>query len=362
MPKKPTLKARKAQERLLGLVTEYGGKGLVLPPTRILAERFGVHHTTIYRLLDGMSGEGVVWQHPSGRFYPGSMRKSAAQGLPLVVVGRSMQEWSALYLEIFEGVSARCASLGSPVVLISSESLLQHPSPDSPPDIADEKQQRAEAKRILKLIPKACGALLFDHLWNDNLIPEFGPSNVPRGMLMRNSGPAGVLRFAPDFEEGAAMAVQWLLTEQIGTVIFAHPFAGDASVAECANAFLQAGQNLFPGRIIEFDASTLRERGKLVNKVKKSRGKICVICPEDNVARKLKEQLQRLKTSGGNNAKVLSLQGSAAGVPPCLRYDYRMLGHHAATALLGGKDMAFSSLPAPTFQQSIPCQTDAKSE
>ena len=73
MPRKPTLLARKARERLAEIAASTEASRC-LPTLAVLSGELKLHASTIFRILQDLAVEGVVWQSPSGRFYPASAR------------------------------------------------------------------------------------------------------------------------------------------------------------------------------------------------------------------------------------------------------------------------------------------------
>ena len=86
IPKRPTLRAREAEKKLLLLLGDKKwDSSAPLPTVRSLGEQWGVNYATISRLFQRLVREGLVWQHPNGRFFPAHAGSQAAEGLPVGV-------------------------------------------------------------------------------------------------------------------------------------------------------------------------------------------------------------------------------------------------------------------------------------
>ncbi|RPJ32045.1 MAG: hypothetical protein EHM17_14240, partial [Verrucomicrobiaceae bacterium] len=111
MPKRPTQRAIEGEKKLFALLAgRTDGSSAPLPTVRHLGEQLDLSYSTVSRLLQRFVAEGHAWQHPNGRFYPAQAGPKAAEGLPIVVLGRQIQNWSRLYQEIVEGVSEQCCA------------------------------------------------------------------------------------------------------------------------------------------------------------------------------------------------------------------------------------------------------------
>lgn len=339
MPKRPTLRAHEAEKKLLGLLENRAGDpSAPLPPVRQLGEELGISYATVSRMLQRFAAEGRAWQHPNGRFFPVHAGPQAAQGLPIVVLGRQIQHWSRLYQQILEGVSEICTERGCPLVFLSSEKLVCHASPELPPAFASAETQKEELQRLILQVPRLCGGLLLDHLWEENLIAENSLPLPPRLLLARPSRQAEVLSVAPDFEAGAHLLLRYLTQRGCRKVYLGVPFGGDHAVDAAGDALrlaISGGQYPFP-KIEPLDCSTPPKRKAAIARLGQSTSRAAMICTEDNVASLLWRELAEARLQGSQNIELVAMQGTGAFDTPITRlhYPYHQLGRRAVTALL----------------------------
>ncbi|MFZ4682349.1 MAG: hypothetical protein ACOYMS_07590, partial [Terrimicrobiaceae bacterium] len=169
MPRKPTILAREARAKLLHLI-ESLPKNACLPPLGILGQNFHLHPSTIFRILRDMTAEGLVWQSPAGRFFPVSAQRNALRGAPVCFIGRELWQWSRLYQEILDGISEVCSANGSPLILLSSRSLVRQEAAGTAPTFATSRAQETELANLAETLPKGAAGILFDHLWTDKAL------------------------------------------------------------------------------------------------------------------------------------------------------------------------------------------------
>jgi DNA-binding LacI/PurR family transcriptional regulator len=338
MPKRHTLRARDAGEKLLRLLEKKtGGPGAPLPTVRVLGEQFGVNYATVSRLLQRFVKEGRAWQHPNGRFFPAHAGPQAAEGLPIVVLGRQIQNWSRLYQEIIEGVSENCSARGCPLLFLSSDKLVSHQSPEMPPVFASRKTQAAELGRITSSMPRLCAGVLLDHLWEEELIAMHPFPPAPLLLLARSSRHTGLLSIAPDFAAGARMTLQHLSREGCKRIYLGIPFSGDQAVDAAGKALCaEASADATSPAVELLDCSTPEKRKIAVARLSRLKTRTAIVCTEDNVASLLWQNLLDAGLQSSKLITLVSMQGTGAINLPVthLRYDYRQLGRDAVTAVI----------------------------
>lgn len=335
MPRKPTSHAVAAEDELRRLAAE-AGEG-PLPTVRELGERLAVSYATISRILQRLSQEAVVWQHPNGRFYP-SAAEQQVTGFPIVIIGRQIQNWSILYQEILEGVSEVCTARGCPLVFLSSAKLVRHENPEQPPTFIPLVQQKAELTRLLAAVPRPCGGVILDHLWEDKLAGMAAGAFRNTAMLLRTSRALETQRGSLDLAAGAEMMLAHLSGEGYRHVIAARPFDGDPAIEATLKA-LQDTAKAHPFASCRVaDCTTPEARRKLVQSLKQRGERVAIVSPEDHVATLLWQELQKAKIPCPARAGLASLQGTSAVTAPVtrLRHDYRALGRELVSALLAG--------------------------
>lgn len=329
MPRQPTAIARVAREKIIQLTRESDAG---LPAVRELSEALDLHASTIFRILRDLAAEGVVWQNSAGRFYPAAARKHHVRGLPICFIGRELWNWSRLYQEILDGVSEVCAANGSPLILLSSPSLVRQSDPSRPPDFASARIQKKELVALLPSIPRKCGGVLLDHLWAASGLSQLKPAGLP--MLQLLHGVAHQIPVvSPDMAWIASHTREYLIQEKIDTVDLVVPFLGDPAI-DAAVALLRSvlkgltfRETAFVGLNGNLSALATQAEG----------GRRCLVCVEDNTALILLEQLKAIGPAG-QHITLFGVQGTGLLSAPArrLRMDYRRLGRAAASRLLHG--------------------------
>lgn len=329
MPRKPSLLARQARLRLVEMA---GGMlpGDTLPTLEVLGKQLGLHPSTVFRLLRDLGAEGIVWQGLSGRFYPAAARSERVRGLPLCFVGREMWHWSRLYQEILEGVSEVCSANASPLILLSASSLVRQADPIKPPKFVSVKTQRKEMGMLLPSVPRSCGGVLFDHLWKDEALALPGLQSTPKAQLLHGSGKLMPVA-APNSQAAADCAKAFVVTSQIDRVFVVSPFKGDPFIDACVEQL----KTTLGGHGTE-EVSFGELSGNLKNQAFKEH-RIGLICPEDNTAKALFEEIQSIPLATGRFF-LFATQGTGLLTSPAnrLRFDFRRLGRSAASLLLHG--------------------------
>lgn len=342
VPRKPTLIARKARERLAAMARGMDS-GSKLPTLAVLSRELGIHPSTVFRILRDLAAEGIVWQSPNGRFHPAAARAERVKGLPVCFVGREIWQWSRLYQEMLSGVSEVCSSNGSSLVLLSVPGLIRQDTPTGSPKFAPPKTQRAELQKRLPLFPRHCGGILFDHLWSDAALAlhEEMPT-APKIQLLHGTAKWMPVA-APNHEAAADMARDFIVKNRITRPILVSPFAKDPAIDFNIGLLADALAGHHP-LTMQFDEAC----GRVARIARAAPGKRTgFICPEDNTAKALFEEIQ----SGENkdaDVFLLATQGTGLLTAPAnrLRFDFRRLGRSAAAAVLLGQ---VSKPPSPSL-------------
>ena len=329
MPRKPTILARQARLRLVEMVAGMP-QGDTLPTLEVLGNQLGLHPSTVFRLLRDLGTEGIVWQGPSGRFYPAAARVERVRGLPLCFVGREMWHWSRLYQEILEGVSEVCSANASPLILLSAPSLVCQADPVKPPRFASAKTQREELGILLPSVPRSCAGILFDHLWKDEALALIGAQSTPKAQLLHGSGKLMPVA-APNSRAAADCAKAFIAANRIDRTFVVSPFKGDP--------FIDAGVEQLKTTLGGQDTgevSFAELTGNMKNQEFKKR-RTGLVCPEDNTAKALLEEIQSIPPGAGRFF-LFATQGTGLLASPAnrVRFDFRRLGRSAASMLLHG--------------------------
>ena len=342
MPRKPTSTARKAKEQLITMTREAEPDSKI-PTLSILSKKLDIHPSTVFRILRDMAAEGIVWQSPNGRFHPASGRAQQVKGLPVCFIGREIWQWSRLYQEMLSGISEVCSANGSSLVLLSVPSLIRQASPTQQPKFASPKTQKSELEKRIPLIPRNCGGILFDHLWGDTALAlhRLMPP-APKVQLLHGTTKWMPVA-APNFEAAANLCRDFVSKNNLNHTILVSPFANDSAIDFNIDVLTRA---LAPYHPVTLGfAEALGNISRIAAKNPESR--TCFVCPEDNTAKVLFEEIQ---ASGKLKATVSLFATQGTGVlsapAPRLRFDFRRLGRSAAAEVLLGQT---SKPPSPSF-------------
>jgi hypothetical protein len=322
VPRKPTKFARAARADLEKLAASLR-EGEPLPALVRLGEAFSIHPSTILRILRDLVQEGTYWQSPTGRFYSASSRREKLRCAPICFVGREVWHWSRLYQEILEGVSEIAEANGSPLVTLTSRTLVWQASPDKPPRFASRRTQARELAALLTATPKACAGYILDHLWMPGVIDS---ARWPGGQLVQllcGSG-KGTLIARVDAARGAALVADYARSLAARRVMLVVPFSGDPAI-NLSIRLLKKSLAEFDLEIRDFQAAA---------DARDPAGFSLVVCPEDNIAHILAECFGKL------GPPVIGTQGTGVLQAPNarLRYDFRRLGRASASTILSGKE------------------------
>lgn len=254
----------------------------------------------------------------------------------MVILGRQIQNWSKLYQEIFEGISAQCCALGCPLLFLSSDKLVRQQSPERPPKFATRSTQLRELQALTTTMPRLSAGILLDHLWDEELLQTATPPQVQRIMLARRTTSGSLISSAPDFGAGARLLLDHLIQSGCGQIYLGIPFTGDQAV-EAANDAVrsEACARGFPV-IATLDCSTAAKRHASIARLARCDRDCAVVCSEDNVTALMWHELVEIRPRL-KHIRLAAMQGtSALELPiPRLRFDYHQLGRNAVMAAIG---------------------------
>ncbi|MEY4938412.1 MAG: hypothetical protein RIQ93_147 [Verrucomicrobiota bacterium] len=310
-----------------------------LPTTREFGLRFGVANTTVFRVLQRLTTDGEIWQHPtSGRYYPATARALLDRPKPVACLIRRLELGSEQYRELLEGISVSCGALHRTMLLWHDELLVNHPDPHEPPVFAPVAQQRAILNNFLERHGAAAGGFVLDHVWTDDALRVNIARLKPAVVLFRSCSIDGIHNVRADFRSGALKALAHLLGRGFEQIIPVEPFAGDPAVTEFNSALVAAAGELgCRNRLSDVEVGrTEKERSLIIERLRRSTRRSALVCPEDNITMLLRAAM----TAGGiacpDRVGLLSAMGTdlatKAGIS-CLRYDFRALGRRAVDAL-----------------------------
>jgi DNA-binding LacI/PurR family transcriptional regulator len=181
--------------------------------------------------------------------------------------------------------------------------------------------------------------VIFDHLWLDEILQTVIPEIPSHALLLRQSELAVAKVARPDYAAGAVVALRHMVECGYEEVQLAIPFANDPSTNQYIRAFMEhfaiAGGRMRWRK--PWDCATAPERTALVQNLRRSRRRIALLIPEDNIAILLHQELEAHGVNLPGSIGIISLQGTAGPSSPLtrIRYDYRRLGRMAAGQLIG---------------------------
>lgn len=310
-----------------------------LPTTRELGKRHRVASATAYRMLQKLTQEGTVWQHPtSGRFYPSSARVLLDRPKPVACVIRRLELDSEQYRELLEGISLGCGDLRRSMLLWHDQLLVNHPLPREAPVFASVAEQRAILEEFLDRHGEPAGGFILDHVWDDEALHDFRRRLQPAVILFRTCNVDGITSVRADFRSGAFKVLTHLLGRGYEYLIPIQPFANDPAVAEFFAALNKAADETGCRDRISppVMGSTEVERTSLVRQLTAAKRRTALICPEDNVATFIVGQLRAAGNECPARIGMFSAMGTDVATKSglsCLRYDYRAMGKRAVEAL-----------------------------
>ena len=348
------LNSKSAPRRPRGNSSDNGDAGLIaafrraiaiapadkpLPTTRAFGKQFGVANTTAFRLLQKLTREGEIWQHPtSGRYYSTTARALLDRPKPLACLIRRLELDSEQYREILEGISVGCGALHRTMLLWHDDLLVNHPDPHDAPVFAPVAQQFAILNNFLTWHGQPVGGFMFDQIWSDQCLREHAP-RLERGVvLFRSCTLEQFSNVRGDFRSGAQKTLSHLLGRGFEQIIPVEPFPGDPAVAEFLQALETAANE--SGCLARLGpiapASTNRERAALIDRVRRGTKRVALVCPEDNITLYLTKAAREAGLSSPSRVGLLSVMGTDVATKAeisCLRYDFRALGRLAVDAL-----------------------------
>lgn len=310
-----------------------------LPTTREFGQLLGVANTTAFRVLQRLTQEGEIWQHPtSGRYYPSTARALLDRPKPVACLIRRLELGSEQYRELLEGISLGCGALHRTMLLWHDELLVNHPEPHEPPVFAPVAQQRAILTNFLDRHGSAAGGFVLDHVWSDEALRLQGARLKPAVVLFRTCTVEGYSNVRANFRSGTLKALTHLLGRGFEQIIPVEPFSGDPAIAEFISALEfaadETGCRSRLGSVVS--GRTDRDRATLIQRLSRSSQRTALVCPEDNVAILLAGAAREAGLPCPDRVGLLSVMGTdfatKAGIS-CLRYDFRAMGRLAVEAL-----------------------------
>ncbi|CAN5435423.1 hypothetical protein BH09VER1_BH09VER1_52120 [soil metagenome] len=312
-----------------------------IPASRELAGIFEVNHTSIFRQLQRLEKSGLLWRAENGRFHFAEARLLVEKPRPVACLFRKIENWSALYQELMEGISQVCEQQGIGSLLWHEEALVRHAGPDQPPTFAQTRQQIQSLSRFVEKYGVGVGGVILDHVWSDEAIARL-PQNVRKNaILLCRSSASDVRAVAPDFNAAANLAVTHLSAMGYQRIIAVRPFAGDPSIESCLASLKFA--DITAGLPSPSLIASPREKAQFIRTLGKSSLRTGLLFPEDNTAVLFWRECLAAGLKCPETIGIVSLQGTRAARQGNLshtRTNYHQLGQTAVALAL--------DLPSPT--------------
>lgn len=322
MPRKPTIHAHHARRALIDRAAMLPPE-TSLPSLAVMGDEYDLHPSTVFRILRDLAAEGIYWQSPGGRFFQASERKARIKGAPVCFLGRELWQWSRLYQEMLEGISEVCAANDSPLVVLSSRTLVRQDSPTHAPRFATTPTQSKELAKLIPHIPKGCAGLLLDHMWNEAALKKSEWPGAERVQLLCGSEKSATV-IGPDWDKAAQTVAAHLKQSGSTRIALVEPFSGDKAI-DLLYRHLKSRLATHSPDLIAFQTHSMSKIHWASYDT--------IVCPEDNIALEI---AQRLPKSG--RTRLIGTQGTSILHSPHvrLRIDYRRLGRSAGSYLLHG--------------------------
>jgi len=316
-----------------------------LPTTRELAKEFGPSAATVFRLLQQLEAEGVLWQHTSGRFHRAAARALLDRPKPVACLIRRLELCSALYRELLEGISAGTGATRRAMLLWHDDVLVNHADPDRPPTFASAAAQRVVLDSFLERHGADAGGFVLDHVWADAVLKRAAAApgkKLSPGVLLFRRAPedANLANVRADFDAAATQALAHLLGRGFTRLVPVEPFGGDPAVDEFFSALTRAASSLgCAGRVAPLARGHQpADRSALIASLPRKE-RVALIVPEDHVAVRLRAEIAAAGRACPESAGLLAVMGTdvagAAGLSR-LSFDFRAMGRAAIEMLAEG--------------------------
>ncbi|HEU5081053.1 MAG TPA: substrate-binding domain-containing protein [Opitutaceae bacterium] len=311
-----------------------------LPTTRILGERFGISNASVSRLLQRLDREGVIWRRPNGRYYSAASHRLFARPKTFACLLRKLENWSRVYFGVMSGFSREFGANQAAMLFVHNETLVRHSDTAHPPAHAGAAMQTAALEAFLSAPHESVAGVLLDDVWRDDVLAKFAGRLGAAVVVCRPTSLPEISSVSIDFAAAGLSAIAHLYARGYEEIVIAVPFTNAAPISLMISAAKKGAATL--GKAIPAGnvclASTPAARARLVARLCKSKKRVGIFCPEDNVALQLHQEL--VAAGGKVPASIGLLSGmgtdlvTRAGISS-LRIDYEAIGRLAAEILTG---------------------------
>tara|TARA_R100000027_G_scaffold61790_2_gene53427 strand:- start:9486 stop:10274 length:789 start_codon:yes stop_codon:yes gene_type:complete len=240
--------------------------------------------------------------------------------------------------DIMIGVTRGCGDLRNGILLVHDERLVEQPSVEEVAKLADESVQQEILGRFVERGDLLSG-IIFDEIWNDEVLGGFAKHFDRPVVIYRETQLDSFGNVAADFETGALLALTHLQSRGYDRIALASPlqdYLPNRRFLECCS--IQASRQGYPllsDGIYEFRSSDKGFRS-LQRDLKKAEGRVAIICPEDNGALWLKQNLEG-KYALGDELGILSAMGTSVAREnriSSITYDFVEIGERAVRMII----------------------------
>jgi hypothetical protein len=327
-----------------------------LPATRLLGAAFGVSNVSAYRVLAELSGKGLLWRAPNGRYFQASAQRLLERPLPVACLFRHLEKWTALSRDLLLGADDACGDLERALLLMHDRVLFRQSDPAALTISGTDDELSQSLEDFLNLYGSRTHGVLLDELWPDRVLKKLRERMVRGVVLCRSTSLPFLGSVCPDTNQIANMVVAHALERGFARMVILIPFEGYAQSEEVAAAVCKAVKNAKSSRvevekIFFHPATTLQTR---LAKSLKNKKPTLLVATEDNMAVSILELLQNDTAIPESEHGLLSTMGTEIAREKeitCIGTDFRKLGEAATQMAISGQ-LATKRIKPDFFQGS----------
>jgi DNA-binding LacI/PurR family transcriptional regulator len=267
------------------LLKEHDDPSVPLPSTRKLGQLLGFSHVTVSKALRQMGDEGELWRNENGRYYPKSARLLFDAPKPVTCFFRSISAWASWYSRLVQGIGLACEEANRGLLMLPASSLIQQDASDAVPQVLGVEEQCKLLESLLLRTQDEPGRLILDDLWDDRALTACADQLAGARVLLRACPVPGIGSVAPDFAQGALLALSHLLAQGYERVVVVRPFSGKV-IDAMVEAFEEAveGVNLDAAHFTIIDSDQGGDTAQVVARLCSAKERTGVYCAEENFA------------------------------------------------------------------------------
>jgi DNA-binding LacI/PurR family transcriptional regulator len=325
-----------------------------LPVTRFLGESFGISNVSAFRVLNGLSDSGHLWQAANGRYFLPEARRLLEKPAPVACLIRRLERWTQVSREIMLGVDDACGEFERAMLLVHDRGLFRQADPTALTSAGTDREIRQSMEDFLLVHSGRIGGVVLDELWPERVLAGF-KSRIQRGVILYRSTKLPFLGCVSADVDGAARIVgEHAGQNGFEKLVILLPFRGYQPSDEMAQALQGAVKARFgKPAVVLLDSPGPALQG-LLAKLRRQRQRTLLVTTEDNAGVAVLDALRKggievprrvglMTTMGSRIARDRSI--TAAG------FDFRLMGAEAARMAVQGP-LRHLTLPAAFFPGS----------